>query len=58
MNYSKILKQLTIKENVSVDELESEMRAAINSAGLNCTVKDFIVTTVTTLKKTIYSTNV
>ncbi len=42
MSYKKMLKQLAIKENVSVKEIENEMQAAINNAGLDCTVKDFI----------------
>lgn len=56
MNYKKILRQLALKENVSVKEIESEMQAAINYAGLDCSVKEFIETTSKLLReKTIYS---
>lgn len=59
MNCNKVLKQLATKENVSVKEIENEMKLAINSAGLNCSVKEFIETTAALLKeKTIYSKNV
>lgn len=57
MNYNEILRQLAIKENVSVKEIEKEMKTAIKSAGLDCSVKEFIETTTAALilKKTIYS---
>ncbi len=55
MNYSEVLKQLSIKENISVTELENEMKKAINAAGLNCSVEDFIKQSVAILKRTIYS---
>lgn len=50
MKYKQILKQLSIKENVSVKEIEKEMKAAIETAGLNCSVKEFLKTTTTIIK--------
>ncbi len=44
MRYKEILKKLSIKENVSVKEIECEMQAAINNAGLDCSAKEFIET--------------
>ncbi len=44
MNYKKILKELSAKEKPPAKKLEKEMQAAINAAGLNCTVKEFIET--------------
>lgn len=56
MTYKKMLKQLAVKENVSVNEIESEMQAAIDYAGLNCSVKEFIeITSKLIREKTIYS---
>lgn len=56
MNYNEIIRQLAIKENVSVEEIEKEMEAAIKYAELDCSAKEFIETTVALLKqKTIYS---
>lgn len=56
MTYKKMLRQLALKENVSVKEIESEMKAAIDYAGLNCSVKEFIeITTKLINEKTIYS---
>ena len=54
MNYKKILKELSAKENLPVKKLEKEMQAAINAAGLNCTVKEFIETGTKLTKETIY----
>lgn len=59
MTYKKILRQLALKENVSVKEIESEMQAAIDYAGLDCSVKEFIEITSKLIKeKTIYSNSV
>lgn len=56
MTYKKILRQLALKENISVKEIESEMQAAIDYAGLDCSVKEFIeITTKMIKEKTIYS---
>ncbi len=44
MKYKEILKQLAIKENVTEKEIEKEMQLAINLAGLNCSVEEFIKT--------------
>ena len=56
MNYNQILKQIAVKENVSVKEVEKEMQAAIKAAGLDCSPKEFIETTALLVReKTIYS---
>ena len=44
MNYREILKQLAAKENVSVQEIEKEMKKAITCAGLDCSAEEFIKT--------------
>lgn len=54
MNYKKVLRQLSKKENVPVKELEREMEKAIRAAGLTCSVKDFIMSTAATAKKRLY----
>lgn len=51
MNYNKILRTLAERENVSVKEIENEMRAAIHSAGLHCSIKEFIKAAVLQIKK-------
>ncbi len=57
MNYKEILRSLALKENTSAEEIENEMKAAINSTGLECSVKEFIELTTALLKeRTIYST--
>lgn len=59
MKYCEILEQLAIKENKPKNEIEREMKAALNYAGINCSVEDFIEITAKTInKKTIYSMNV
>ena len=56
MRYKDIIKRISIKENISPKQVESEMQAAINSAGFNCSVQEFIETTSALLiQKTIYS---
>ncbi len=42
MTYENILREISLKENVSVEEIEREMQTAINAAGLDCTAKEFI----------------
>ena len=42
MKYKQILKQISLKENVSVKEVEAEMKKALVAAGVNCSVKKFI----------------
>ncbi len=42
MTYKKLLRQLALTENVTVKEIENEMQAAIDYAGLDCSVKEFI----------------
>lgn len=59
MTYKKMLRQLALKENVSVKEIESEMQSAIDCAGLDCSIKEFIQITSKLIKeKTIYNNNV
>lgn len=56
MTYKKMLRQLALKENVSVKEIESEMQSAIKYAGLDCSIKEFIeITTKLIKEKTIYN---
>ncbi|MBQ7288987.1 MAG: hypothetical protein IJW78_04585 [Clostridia bacterium] len=56
MNYDEILRYLANKNNVTIKEVENEMKEEISLAGLNCSVKEFIETTSILLKeKTIYS---
>ena len=56
MTYNQILRQLAIKENLSEQEIENEMKKALNMAGVNCSVKDFIEATAKELAaRTIYS---
>ena len=54
MNYKKIMKELSLKENIPIKVLEKEMQAAIYSAGLNCSVKDFIKKGHKLAKKRLY----
>ena len=42
MSYDEILKQIANSENISVEEVEREMKAAIKCSGLDCSVKEFI----------------
>ena len=56
MTYKKMLRQLALKENVSVKEIESEMQSSIDYAGLDCSIKEFIEITSKLIKeKTIYN---
>lgn len=55
MKYKKIIRQIALKENISEKEVEQEMQSAIDTAGLNCTVQEFIKIMSSNLKKTIYS---
>ncbi len=54
MNYKKVLRKLSKKENVPVKELEQEMEKAIRAAGLTCSVKEFISKTANTVSKRLY----
>ena len=51
MKYNEILRQIAIKENVSVESVENEMQIAIKFAGLDCSVKEFIETTASMIKR-------
>ena len=42
MKYNEILKQISIKENVPVKQIEQEMKTALKAAGITCSVKEFI----------------
>ena len=55
MKYVDILKEIANRENVSVKEVETEMRKAIEAAGYDCSVREFIEAVAKTAKKTIYS---
>ena len=54
MKYKQILKALAQKENVSKKQIEREMIAAIKSAGLNCSPKEFIEEISSSLTKRLY----
>ena len=54
MNYKKLMKELSKKENIPVKQLEKEMQNAILAAGLNCSVKEFIKTGTNLAKKRLY----
>lgn len=59
MKYKEILKQIAVKENVSVREIENEMKTAIEFVGLECSAEALIKTIAVSLKqKTIYSIKV
>ena len=56
MKYKNILKQLARQENTSTKEIEHEMQMAIDCAGLDCSVKEFMELTSKIIKeKTIYN---
>ena len=42
MKYEDMLKQLATEKNISEKEIEGEMQKALDSAGINCTAKEFI----------------
>lgn len=44
MIYNEILKQIADRENVSVNDVEKEMDEAIRSAGIECSVEEFVDT--------------
>lgn len=44
MTYKKILKKLSIKENIPEKEIENEIQKALSGAGLDCSAKEFIET--------------
>lgn len=50
MDYRKILRQIAEKEHISVKEVEKEMADALKSAGIDCSVKEFIEATAKTVK--------
>lgn len=54
MNYKRILKTIAEKENVSVKEVENEMAAALTSAGITCSVQEFLEKATDILKRRLY----
>ncbi|MBP3390613.1 MAG: hypothetical protein J6L58_02870 [Clostridia bacterium] len=54
MKYKKLLKELSAKNNIPVKQLEKEMQNAINAAGLDCTVKEFIEKGTELIKQRLY----
>ena len=58
MKYGKIIKQIALKENISRKAVKQEMQSAIYSAGLDCTVEEFIRIMSSSIKRTIYSNKV
>ncbi len=56
MKYKDILKQIAKKENISVKEVEREMKLALQAANLDCSPQEFIKkTSKMVIAKTIYS---
>ena len=56
MSYKKALKELAKRENTTTKNIELEMQKAIELAGIDCSVKDFVNTVTKIIKeKTIYS---
>ena len=56
MIYADILKEIARRENISVVEVELQMKNAIEAAGYDCSVSDFIeIVTKMLVEKTIYS---
>ena len=56
MKYKDILKQLACQEKTTITEIEKEMQVAIDCAGLDCSVKEFIELSCQIIKeKTIYN---
>ena len=54
MRYEDILKKIAERENVSVDDVEKEMKLAIAYSGLNCSVDEFIKTTASLIAQKDY----
>lgn len=56
MRYQKILRQIAVKENTSVKEVERAMQEALIMAGIDCSVKEFIERMTEQIRaRTIYS---
>ena len=55
MNYQKLLEQLAREHNTTPDEIEREMRKALQAAGYNIKPAMFIALAATKAKRTIYS---
>ena len=54
MGYYDVLRKIAIKENISVEEVENEMKMAIALAGLDCSVKEFVEVTAASIIKRRY----
>ncbi|MGN1160636.1 MAG: hypothetical protein ACI4SX_00155 [Candidatus Fimenecus sp.] len=55
MNYQKLLERLAREHNTTPDEIEREMRKALQAAGHNIEPAMFIALAAAKAKKTIYS---
>jgi hypothetical protein len=53
MNYQKMLNEVAKIHNTTVDDVEREMKIALEASGLNISPKEFIKITSKTVKKTI-----
>ncbi len=42
MNYRDIVKQIARQEQISEEEVEEDMKAALGMAGLDCSAREFI----------------
>ena len=54
MDYNKLLIELSTKENVSIEELENEMKLALIAAALDCSVEEFIESVVLLINNGLY----
>jgi hypothetical protein len=54
MNYNDILKAIAKKYNTTPKQVETEMKLAIRSAGLNVSVQDFILKSTLQIKQRLY----
>ena len=51
MQYKKLLRTLAEKEGISEQQLETEMQAALEAAGVICSVEEFILSAVSQVRK-------
>ncbi|MEE0928164.1 MAG: hypothetical protein UIG59_03145 [Acutalibacteraceae bacterium] len=54
MNYKQILKRLAKKHNTTPKQVENEMKLALQYAGLDVSVQDFILNSTLQIKQRLY----
>ncbi len=54
MKYREILKAISKKENVSINEIEREMENALALAGIECSAKEFIEKAAQSINNRLY----